>query len=563
MEDSKKKFLILFHPLNTLYSYSFSYLERGRHIDEFNTIAKSIEGKSKEEQERTFKEKISILPYITKEVLEYYKEKKMIDCFRYLASCDAEKDVIKKEHEILGLDQYYKCQCVTLDEVQKMKENIVMISENASDFINLHDKENICKIVNWMIYKNTAEYIQYQKNTIELISHKHHPILSDLTIECFRQCKILIDYLYANKDTATIKQNTSNFFKNSINVLYILDVDSTSKLYRKRELAQSSQKVKYIPCFNKNIPIDDSLSVYPKIDVVLQRSPYFYFANRDYYLNSIQAKLDLHKEIVQLHPISIVDLLFDRYAVYDFLSKFITNSKSEIEKININVAIPYSIKYTIDTSKSSKENCDTLKSMIKEKFTYPFIIKPLSCAQHEMELIVSEKGIESLFMNEERYKKFLLSNETFIVQQFISHGGIMIKNYSINEESYSFIRPSLPDMKGDVLKTKDLSEGAMSFYNELIYQKKIDNFFNDSEKEKQNQLQAKLTEEMEKINKLSLLFVKETKITFYGLDFLYDSSNNTFYILEINYFPSYRELGAQLHVKFDEHILKYHSKYKN
>ena len=174
---------------------------------------------------------------------------------------------------------------------------------------------------------------------------------------------------------------------------------------------------------------------------------------------------------------------------------------------------------------------------------------------------VSEKGIESLFLNEERYKKFLLSNVSFIVQQFISHGGIMIKNYSINEESYSFIRPSLPDMKGEVLNTKDLAEGAMSFYNELIYQKKIDNFFNESNK--QSQLQEKLMGEMEKINQLSLLFVKETKITFYGLDFLYDSEKNMFYILEINYFPSYRELGAKLHVKFDEHIVKYHSKYKN
>ena len=109
--------------------------------------------------------------------------------------------------------------------------------------------------------------------------------------------------------------------------------------------------------------------------------------------------------------------------------------------------------------------------------------------------------------------------------------------------------------------TKDLAEGAMSFYNELIYQKKIDNFFNESNK--QSQLQEKLMGEMEKINQLSLLFVKETKITFYGLDFLYDSEKNMFYILEINYFPSYRELGAKLHVKFDEHIVKYHSKYKN
>ena len=396
-----------------------------------------------------------------------------------------------------------------------------------------------------------------------MLSNVHKPKLNDLIIECFRQCRILIDYLHSNKNNGTVQQNITTFFKNAINVLYILDVNSTSKLYRKRELAQSSQKVKYIPCLNKNVPIDDTLSVYPKIDVVLQRSPYFYFEHRDYYLNSIQSKLDIHKEIVQLHPISIVDLLFDRYAVYDFLNKFITNSKTEIEKLNINVSIPFSIKYTIDVVKSRKENCDILKEMIKDKFTYPFIIKPVSCAQHEMELIVNEKGIDSLFINEDKYKKFFLSNASFIIQQFISHGGIMIKNYSINEESYSFIRPSLPDMKGEVLNIKDLSDGSMSFYNELIYQKKIDNFFNDSDSTKQNELQAKLTSQMEKINQLSLLFVKETKITFYGLDFLFDSDKNLFYILEINYFPSYRELGSQLHVKFDEHIVKYHSKYKN
>ena len=117
MEATNKNFIILFHPLNTLYSYSFNYLERSRHIAEF----------AKSEQDNSIKQKISILPYITKEVLDYYKEKSMLDCFRYLASNEEEKQVIAKEHSILGLDQYYKCHCVTLEEVAKMKVDIVMI----------------------------------------------------------------------------------------------------------------------------------------------------------------------------------------------------------------------------------------------------------------------------------------------------------------------------------------------------------------------------------------------------------------------------------------------------
>ena len=65
----------------------------------------------------------------------------------------------------------------------------------------------------------------------------------------------------------------------------------------------------------------------------------------------------------------------------------------------------------------------------------------------------------------------------------------------------------------------------------------------------------------DKVNKFSLLFVKESKITFFGLDFLYNRENDIFYLLEVNYFPSYRELGKDLPKKFSEHIVKYYHLY--
>ncbi len=56
--------------------------------------------------------------------------------------------------------------------------------------------------------------------------------------------------------------------------------------------------------------------------------------------------------------------------------------------------------------------------------------------------------------------------------------------------------------------------------------------------------------------------MEKTKITLFGLDYLYDSMNDIFYILEINYFPSYRELGNEINNKFDQHVIKFYHEYR-
>lgn len=550
--ENTNNFILLFHPLNTLYSYDFLYTPRTKHIDKFKELSKN-------------NTTLSLLPYITKEVLDYFRNNHIINHFKYLSISQEESKVIQEEHKLLSLDTYYQCECILLEDLPNHQEKIIFISENINDFVSIVDKTNFCKIGNWMIYKENEDYLNYQENMIPLLSNNHSPILVDMIIECFRQCRNLVNYLFENKDKPdSLAVLVKNFFKNALNVVYILDTDSTSKLYRKRELAQSSQLAKYYPFINKNFPVDEKLQIYPKIHVWLQRCPYYYFKHPEFCKEKIQKVIDQNPSIVQLHPISIVDLLFDRFAVYEFLVNFANNSKKEIENLNMNISIPFSIKVSINKSRTKLENLNEFKKKISESknLSYPFIIKPLSCTKHEMELILNEKGLETLFENEEKYNIFFVNNQNFIIQQYINHGGVMIKNYSINEESYSFIRPSLPDMKSELIHSKELSSGSMSFYNEIIYQKKSDVLFKDVETEEEKKVKEKINMEIEKIDKLSLLFVKNTKITFYGLDFLYDSTNNLFYILEINYFPSYRELGDKLHIKFDEHIVKYYNKYK-
>ena len=206
------------------------------------------------------------------------------------------------------------------------------------------------------------------------------------------------------------------------------------------------------------------------------------------------------------------------------------------------------------------KNINNIKNIIKENnINFPFILKPNSCERHEMKLIISEEGLINIFNNKNDNFFNNNKNNLYVIQERIKHGGIMIKNYNINEESFSFIRPSLPD---NAINNKNFNNNFIDFYNEMIY-KKNDILFENYDEEKVENFKQKLLEKIEIINKLSNIFIKITKLTLFGLDFLYDEENDKFYILEINYFPSYRELGKELHNKFDEHIIKFYNKFKN
>ena len=542
-----KSFIILFNPLNTLFSYNFQYQSRINHIKIFN------------ENKEKLKEKLIFLPFIEKDVFNKYKEIGILDKIYYLCENEEEKNIIKKEHKILNLNQFYECKFILKNNINNYFDyNIIIITEELNDFnlFSNNNNNNVCKIFNWMIFNEDENYLNFQKNVIKSINFNN----INLIIECLRQSSFLIEYLFINKEKNNIVNLINNYFKDCFNCLYVLDSKSNEKSYRKRELAQSSKKVKYFPFLNKNIPIKN-LNFYPfKIHVFLQRCPYFYLKNTDYYKENIQKLIDSDKNIVQLHNIEIIDILFNRFKVIEYIKKFIENSKEEIKNnnLNINLNVPITKEFEYDFNDMNK-NINNIKNIIKENnINFPFILKPNSCERHEMKLIISEEGLINIFNNKNDNFFNNNKNNLYVIQERIKHGGIMIKNYNINEESFSFIRPSLPD---NAINNKNFNNNFIDFYNEMIY-KKNDILFENYEEEKVDNLKKKLLEKIEIINKLSNIFIKITKLTLFGLDFLYDEENDKFYILEINYFPSYRELGKELHNKFDEHIIKFYNKFK-
>ena len=564
MTSQKTNFVILISPLNTLYSYNFEYIKRSNYSKYFNLLF----------NEKKSDVKLEILPYIEENVLKRNVEEKLIEYFFYYANDDNEKQMIKKENEYLGLDKYFKPKFILKNDLLSLKDKyILFISENyAEDFVQIEKCGNVIRILNWMLYKKTNDYLDHQKETFKYIEYdtKTKTNNCELIIECLRQCNILIKYCFDNLSLINSPNKfreyiIDNFISKGLKCLNILDHNSTSKLYRKRELAQASPLVYHIPFLHHFIPLKDESDFdryYSDVKVILQRNPYFYYANEELYKKNFQAIFDKKESIVQLHNITVIDTLFNRHLVYELLYNFITGIKDTLKQLNINLEVPYSIKYISEEKLSSNENLINLKNILKndKKMDYPFMIKPISCTHHEMKLILNEEGLNNIFKDENIYKEFIINCKEFIVQKYINHGGEMIKTFCINGESYEFIRPSTPNLdKNSVDKIS--KSGECTLYNELIYQRKKNNFLGELIGNTENTLKI-LEEKFNIVKKITLLFLEKTKITLFGLDYLYDSINDTFYILEINYFPSYRELGNKINSKFDEHVITFYNKYK-
>lgn len=64
------------------------------------------------------------------------------------------------------------------------------------------------------------------------------------------------------------------------------------------------------------------------------------------------------------------------------------------------------------------------------------------------------------------------------------------------------------------------------------------------------------------LKELSDLFEKESGKNLFGLDFLYDKDNSTYYLIDANFFPAYRELNDNIPNAMRKHFINYYEKFK-
>ncbi len=456
---------------------------------------------------------------------------------------------------------------------------------------NLKLRDVVFPVYNTMIFDPYQPiFSEFTKRNLDLLIENKFEHL--LMIESLMQANLYFEFILKklNDSNSLQKSNSSSLEKfiaikeqffniNQKRVLYFFNESNVPKTYRKRLLAVSSEKILYIPfklrdsfeyeCFDK---------LYGKIDVLLQRAPYFYLANdknKELCLKLEEYLEQKNKQHIKMSSFNIVEKLFFRYNCYNFIKEFIDKSfKILKDKFNMIVDVPFTIKLNFDketlvfienyTENSQKNeidlllNCQKMINMIKEqmqvfKLDFPVVIKPDECEVHEMFLVLTESGLNQ-FINCNNFKK-IAKLKNFVIQKFINHDGIMFKNFFINKKSYTFIRPSLPNLEGNNLKIDHFKNDFFKFKNEFLYNKEDDSFWNSIENPHEKSASEEANYQF--IDFISCLFSEYMNINLFGLDYLFDRVNNKYYLLECNYFPSYRELKDRLQPEYENHIIQY------
>jgi hypothetical protein len=577
---STEKTQIYIFPLNNIYAYDFNVCDdhEGKFLkiisgfkneNTFTTVYEALKYARDKSRIPEFlvylKERIDLLPYVQKEFLTYFSDKN-VD-INFLAKSEEEIEIINFECELLNVSKHVNSVLLFHNDII-LPEKSIIISEYVDDLLKIHlNNKNVFSIFNFLIMNDSPTYISIQCLNITLLKVLNKKLDSspvnfypDLILESVRQANIFLEHVCSNR-TKTYEEIKKGFFDNQVKVMYIFDSKSSSKNYRKRELATSSPKILYTPFMLKNFELDNSLSLYKNHQVVLQRCPYLYFSNK-IFCDELQSILDkYHSNKLLIHHMSVIDICFYRLNVYNFINEFINEIGPEIkEKLSVNLSVPFSFKFEIYENESDVHLVkQRLYELIKEKSSYPLIIKPDACTDHEMFLLLNEEGLEN-YLNKENFEKRKKS-KIFIVQKFIAHGGLMFKNYYINNKTFTITRPSLPDLEGKTLEISHFKDGCFKFHNEFLYKKEDPSFWENIEQKQSSVTQCNKIN-YEALDKISTLLATKKNITLFGLDYLYDAQTNTYYLLEINYFPSYRELGSKLRDEYEGHILSLYAEQK-
>ena len=173
-----------------------------------------------------------------------------------------------------------------------------------------------------------------------------------------------------------------------------------------------------------------------------------------------------------------------------------------------------------DSETMMKNSDDLIK-----KLGFPLIAKSLmadgSETSHKMYLVFYKEGLDKL------------ESRMIIMQEFVSHGGVIFKVYVVGDFVKCVKRKSLPDIKEDKLVTL---KGLLPFSQISNLEEKTD-CGGGGEFDRVEMPPVDFVEEVAKAMK------EETGISLLNFDLIRDARDaNRYLIIDINYFPGYEKI---------------------
>ncbi|KAI7888770.1 inositol-tetrakisphosphate 1-kinase [Mucor mucedo] len=157
-----------------------------------------------------------------------------------------------------------------------------------------------------------------------------------------------------------------------------------------------------------------------------------------------------------------------------------------------------------------------------------------STEAHQMILVPSPKGMSKI----EAYVK----NDSVMLQEFIQHDGVIVKVYVADGQISASTRPSFKnlDHSGDVVHF-DSQMLPKSFETQVTLSDDLDKIFLRLDPEDIH-IHKEAFLNNDKLQQIADSLHRQLGLTFFGFDVLLQSKTNAYYVVDVNYFPSFKNV---------------------
>eukprot|EP01028_Stygiella_incarcerata_P003544 TRINITY_DN1724_c0_g2_i1.p1 TRINITY_DN1724_c0_g2~~TRINITY_DN1724_c0_g2_i1.p1 ORF type:complete len:323 (+),score=86.66 TRINITY_DN1724_c0_g2_i1:68-1036(+) len=155
--------------------------------------------------------------------------------------------------------------------------------------------------------------------------------------------------------------------------------------------------------------------------------------------------------------------------------------------------------------------------------SFPVVVKTsVACGAgvtHLMEVVSSEDSLNHLLSDAKE-------KGSLILQEYMDHGGLLFKGYVVGEKVFTYERQSSKDLHGDDF-------GVISFNSQ--------NAFPESLQPSHDQIKGKGWSPSQKLmEELSIILRRALDLDLFGFDVIHSTLDDKFYIIDVNYLPTYR-----------------------
>lgn len=552
---------LVFTPFNFIYKFSNITASNYKELFECNYLKPLISNIGK----RTF--------------VDYFNECQMIDKAFLDDLIKTTRLVIWQENKLysqfdivilkyLGIDKYfeYYTEEALISEIIKEPKNYLIFE---------YDIEKLLYFSNlgcWTALRTELFYAFYEGNSYvdKLISnninhYKNNP--SNLNYINFTTISLIQHSFYyrlinqINNDTKCNKANTEKLnctLHETRIVLVLLRILPKKSDFKKAKFIISNKNVFYKTHIGGN-----DVSVNGKFDMISMRisdhQDLKFYSQLYKSVESINVQSINHRNVYILNDTKNLDNFLERLDMSNFLDNF--TKKHTIVKLGIkyNLRLEFP-KYVYVKVSDIIESPETFENSFTSKgIKLPVILKYRGDSKkynHFLTLILNKEGIQNLI---EQFKVSEIKSLYCIIQQYSNHGGLYIKTFLINSQVRSHIRSSLPDIQeGSEKLNSEFQKGFFSFDTKFLstsaYQEQIQNFPTKTD--------FNLSIDYKFLEEIIFEFEQYSEKNLISVDFIKDINDTTYYILDCNFYPGFKEFKNQIGELLANHHFNYYEKFK-